>query len=90
MTVPFGVRLAGTICELDPRGYGFVKVAGVYDHVFFHCADCRDVVFAALREGDRVECEAGPGRPGRGPRAVHVWAGKGADDGQRDRHRQLG
>jgi cold shock CspA family protein len=80
MTVPFGVRLAGTIVELDPRGYGFVKLPDYYDHVFFHRADCRGVVFAALREGDAVQLEAGPGRPGRGPRAVHVWAKETSDE----------
>ncbi len=65
---------AGTIKTIrDDRGFGFIAPDGANQDLFFHSSAVESGQFDQLREGQRVEFEAGtdPRNPGRS-RAEHV------------------
>ncbi|MDP9375887.1 MAG: cold shock domain-containing protein [Chloroflexota bacterium] len=58
----------GTIKTIrDDRGFGFIAPDGDNRDIFFHSSAVEDQGFDRLREGQRVEFEAGtdPRNPGR-------------------------
>jgi CspA family cold shock protein len=58
----------GTIKSIrDDRGFGFIRPDGATQDIFFHSSAVEDRQFDQLREGQRVEFEAGvdPRNPGR-------------------------
>ena len=64
----------GTIKSMrDDRGFGFIAPDGGNQDIFFHSSSVEGRTFDELREGQRVEFEAGtdPRNPGR-TRAEHV------------------
>ena len=64
----------GTIKSMrDDRGFGFIAPDGGNQDIFFHSSAVEGRMFDELREGQRVEFEAGtdPRNPGRS-RAEHV------------------
>lgn len=46
----------GIITELVERasGFGFIRIVGVKEPLFFHSDDLRDVRFSDLKKGDKV------------------------------------
>ncbi len=51
----------GTIRTIrDDRGFGFIRPDGERDDIFFHADAVEGTPFDQLREGERVEFEAGP------------------------------
>ncbi len=46
----------GIITELVERasGFGFIRIVGVKEPLFFHSDDLRDVRFSELKKGDKV------------------------------------
>ncbi len=64
----------GTIKTIrDDRGFGFIAPDGGAQDLFFHSTAVEDPTFEELREGQRVEFQAGPDprNPSRS-RAEHV------------------
>ena len=55
----------GTIKRLMDRGFGFIKIEGQEEDLFFHRNELQDVQFADLREGQEVEFEVSRGSDGR-------------------------
>ncbi|CAA9570742.1 MAG: hypothetical protein AVDCRST_MAG88-2308 [uncultured Thermomicrobiales bacterium] len=58
----------GTIKSIrDDRGFGFIAPDGENKDIFFHSSAVEGRIFDQLREGQRVEFEAGedPRNPGR-------------------------
>jgi len=58
----------GTIRSIrDDRGFGFIRPDGATRDIFFHSSAVEDRQFDQLREGQRVEFEAGidPRNPDR-------------------------
>ncbi len=58
----------GTIKSIrDDRGFGFIRPDGETQDIFFHSSAVEERQFEQLREGQRVEFEAGvdPRNPGR-------------------------
>ncbi len=45
----------GTIANLNPKGFGFIKLDGGEKDVFFHSNELVDIRFEDLREGDTLE-----------------------------------
>ncbi len=51
----------GTIRTIrEDRGFGFIRPDGERDDIFFHADVVQGAPFDQLREGERVEFEAGP------------------------------
>jgi cold shock CspA family protein len=44
----------GTIVELTERQSGFIRRAGVKEHLFFHADDLAGIAFGSLKKGQRV------------------------------------
>lgn len=44
----------GTIAELVDRGFGYIRMTGVKDRLFFHGDDLVDLKFVNLCKGDKV------------------------------------
>ncbi|HEX5505681.1 MAG TPA: cold shock domain-containing protein [Thermomicrobiales bacterium] len=64
----------GTIKTIrEDRGFGFIAADGESTDLFFHSSAVESPTFEELREGQRVEFQAGtdPRNPGR-MRAEHV------------------
>ena len=59
----------GTIKRLTDKGFGFIDTGSGSD-MFFHMSAVEGTTFEDLREGQRVEYEAGHGP--KGPRAEKV------------------
>lgn len=47
----------GTIVNVNDRGFGFVKLEGYDQNVFFHAKDVRHIEFEKLRKGDTVSVD---------------------------------
>ena len=62
----------GTIKRLiADRRFGFITTEQGED-LFFHRNELQGIAFDSLREGQKVEFEAGRGSAGR-PQALNVW-----------------
>lgn len=63
--------MTGTVKKkIEDKGFGFIKVDGQDNDVFFHAKDCEGVEFDALHEGDNVEF--GIVKGDKGPRATNL------------------
>ncbi len=63
----------GTIAGINPKGFGFIKVAGMEKDLFFHATDLVNVRFEDLNEGDSLEFEVQDSEKGDGKKnAVNV------------------
>ena len=60
----------GTIARLTDKGFGFIKCDGQEKDLFFHSNELVGVMFAELREGDKVSFEIGDSP--KGPNAIKV------------------
>ena len=49
--------MKGTIKNLNERGYGFIKVEGQTEEIFFHSSALVGVQFNELQQGDAVSFE---------------------------------
>lgn len=80
-TTPQAQRVLGTIHRLVPdRGFGFIAVEGVQEHVFFHRSALTNIRFEQLLQGMTVEFEYGTAQNRNlGPRAEHVTKMEGRD-----------
>ena len=62
--------MTGTIKTLTEKGFGFIAREGEAKDLFFHSNDLKDVAFADLKVGDKVNFDVVEGE--KGPSAKNV------------------
>ena len=60
----------GTVAKKTDKGFGFIKVEGRENDLFFHGNELKNISFDELQEGDKVSFEVGESP--KGPNATNV------------------
>ena len=60
----------GKISQLLERQFGYIKMIGIKEPLFFHADDLTNLRFSELHEGDRVQFSIT--ESSKGPYATHI------------------